>query len=86
MTRIALPAHTGRMLEALGVALVGVAVGVLLAWLVLSGVLAMAFRRARMIVRRIRDRRAAPRPDNVDRRQAERRHDGPPGATAPPGP
>ena len=55
------------MLTAMGMAVVGLAVGLGLAWLILSGVLAMAFRRVRMIVRRIRDRRQVPRPE-PDRR------------------
>lgn len=66
------------MLTALVMALIGLAVGLGLAWLVLSGVLAMAFKKVRVIVRRIRDRRQAPRPD-PDRRspEHERRADRP---------
>jgi hypothetical protein len=55
------------MLTALGIAIIGLVVGLGLAWLVLSGVLAMAFKKVRVIVRRIRDRRQAPRPE-PDRR------------------
>ena len=58
------------MLTAMGMALVGLAVGLGLAWLILSGVMSMAFRRVRMIVRRIRDRRQAPRPE-PDRRSPD---------------
>jgi hypothetical protein len=66
------------MLTALVMALIGLAVGLGLAWLILSGVLAMAFKKVRVIVRRIRDRRQAPRPD-PDRRtpEHERRADRP---------
>jgi hypothetical protein len=55
------------MLTAAAMALVGLAVGLGLAWLILSGVLAMAFKKVRVIVRRIRDRRQAPRTE-PDRR------------------
>ena len=58
------------MLTAAILALIGLAVALGLAWLILSGVLAMAFKRVRIIVRRIRDRRQAPRPD-PDRRDPE---------------
>jgi hypothetical protein len=58
------------MLTAAILALIGLAVALGLAWLILSGVLAMAFKRVRVIVRRIRDRRQAPRPD-PDRRDPE---------------
>ena len=58
------------MLTAMGMALVGLAVGLGLAWLILSGVLAMAFKKVRVIVRRIRDRRQAPRPE-PDRRASD---------------
>lgn len=66
------------MLTAAALALVGLVVGLGLAWLILSGVLAMAFKKVRVIVRRIRDRRQAPRPD-PDRRDPdhERRADQP---------
>jgi hypothetical protein len=58
------------MLTAVAVALIGLAVALALAWLVLSGVLAMAFKRVRLIVRRIRDRRQEPRPE-PDRRDPD---------------
>ncbi len=58
------------MFTAMLVGLVGLAVGLGLAWLILSGVLAMAFKKVRVIVRRIRDRRHAPRPER-DRRQTD---------------
>ena len=58
------------MLTAAILALIGLAVGLALAWLILSGVLSMAFKRVRLIVRRIRDRRSAPRP-GPDRRDPE---------------
>lgn len=66
------------MLTAAAMALIGLAVGLGLAWLILSGVLAMAFKKVRVIVRRIRDRRQSPRPD-PDRRgpDHERRADRP---------
>ena len=55
------------MLTAAAMALVGLVVGLGLAWLILSGLLAMAFKKVRVIVRRIRDRRQAARPE-PDRR------------------
>ena len=55
------------MLTAAAMALIGLVVGLGLAWLILSGLLAMAFKKVRVIVRRIRDRRQAPRPE-PDRR------------------
>ena len=58
------------MLTAMAIALVGLAVGLGLAWLILSGVLSMAFKKVRVIVRRIRDRRQAPRVD-PDRRSPD---------------
>ena len=58
------------MLTAAILALIGLAVGLALAWLILSGVLSMAFKRVRLIVRRIRDRRSAPRP-GPDRRDPD---------------
>ena len=66
------------MLTAAAMALVGLAIALGLAWLILSGVLAMAFTKVRVIVRRIRDRRQASRPD-PDRRSTdhERRADRP---------
>lgn len=60
------------MLGALLAALIGLIVGVGLAWLVLSGVLAMTFRRARTMIRRMIQRRREPRPGS-ERRGSERR-------------
>ena len=60
------------MLVALLAALIGLVVGVGLAWLILSGVLAMTFRRARTMIRRIIERRRAGR-EGKERRGAERR-------------
>ncbi len=45
------------MLVALLAALIGLVVGVGLAWLILGGVLAMTFRRARTMFRRMIERR-----------------------------
>jgi hypothetical protein len=66
------------MLTALVLGLIGLAVALGLAWLILSGVLAMAFKKVRVIVRRIRDRRNMVR-DTPDRRnpEHERRADRP---------
>ena len=58
------------MLTAAAMALIGLAVALGLAWLILSGVMAMAFEKVRVIVRRIRDRRQTPRPD-PDRRSTD---------------
>jgi hypothetical protein len=58
------------MFTAAALALIGLVVGLGLAWLILSGVLAMAFQKVRVIVRRIRDRRQTPRPD-PDRRSPD---------------
>jgi hypothetical protein len=55
------------MFTAAAMALIGLAVALGLAWLILSGLLAMAFKKVRVIVRRIRDRRQAPRTE-ADRR------------------
>jgi hypothetical protein len=55
------------MITAAAMALIGLAVALGLAWLILSGLLSMAFKKVRVIVRRIRDRRQAPRPE-PDRR------------------
>jgi len=55
------------MLTAAAIALIGLVVGLGLAWLILSGLLAMAFKKVRVIVRRIRDRRQASRSE-PDRR------------------
>jgi hypothetical protein len=52
---------------------VGLAVALGLAWLVLSGVLALAFHRARAFVRRLTQRRQGDRPDSPERRHVERR-------------
>ena len=60
------------MLTGAILALIGIVVGVLLAWALLSGVLALAFKRVREVVRRMRERRSVPRP-GPDRREAERR-------------
>jgi hypothetical protein len=61
------------MLVALGTVVLGLALGVGLAWLVLSGLLAYAFRRARTFLRRMTQRRQAPREDSPERRHEERR-------------
>lgn len=61
------------MLVALVTIVFGLAVALGLAWLVLSGVLAIAFRRARAFVRRMAERRRAERPDAAERRHVERR-------------
>jgi hypothetical protein len=58
------------MFTALVIGVVGLVVGLGLAWLILSGVLSMAFKKVRVIVRRIRDRRHAPRPE-ADRRSSD---------------
>ena len=60
------------MLVALLVALIGLVIGVGLAWLILSGVLAMTFQRARMMIRRMIERRRESRPGS-ERRGQERR-------------
>ncbi len=60
------------MLVALLVALAGLVLGVGLAWLILSGVLAMAFQRARTLIRRMIERRREARPGS-ERRGRERR-------------
>ena len=61
------------MLVALGTVVLGLALGVGLAWLILSGLLAVAFRRARTFLRRLTQRRQSPRPDSPERRHEERR-------------
>ena len=61
------------MLVALVTILLGLLLGVGLAWLVLSGVMALAFHRARTLLRRIAQRRHADRPGAPDRRHLERR-------------
>jgi hypothetical protein len=60
------------MLVTLLAALIGLVVGIGVAWLILSGVLAMTFRRARGMIRRMIERRGEARPGN-ERRAAERR-------------
>jgi hypothetical protein len=60
------------MLVALLAALLGLVLGVGLAWLILSGVLAMTFHRARTAIRRMVERRRAARPGS-ERRGRERR-------------
>ncbi len=60
------------MLVALLAALIGLVVGVGLAWLILSGLLAMTFRRARTMIRRMIERRREARPGS-ERRGRERR-------------
>jgi len=61
------------MLVALATIVLGLVLGVGLAWLALSGLLAVAFRRARTFLRRMTQRRQTPRPDSPDRRTEERR-------------
>jgi hypothetical protein len=61
------------MLVALATIVVGLVLGVGLAWLVLSGLLAIAFHRARTLLRRMTQRRQSPRSDSPDRRHEERR-------------
>ena len=61
------------MLVALATIVVGLVLGVGLAWLVLSGLLAIAFHRARTFLRRMTQRRQSPRTDSPDRRHEERR-------------
>ena len=58
------------MLVALLAALAGLVIAVALAWLVLSGVLAMTFRRARTAIRRLIERRREPRAGS-ERRESE---------------
>jgi hypothetical protein len=60
------------MVIALLAALISLALAVGLGWLILSGVLAMTFRRARTMIRRIIERRRAGR-EGKERRGAERR-------------
>ena len=61
------------MFVALGTIVLGLALGIGLAWLILSGLLAVAFRRARTFLRRLTQRRQAPRPESPERRHEERR-------------
>jgi len=58
------------VLVALLAALAGLVIAVALAWLVLSGVLAMTFRRARTAIRRLIERRREPRAGS-ERRESE---------------
>lgn len=60
------------MLMALLAALLGLALAVGLGWLILSGVFAMTFQRARMMIRRMIERRREGRPGS-ERRGQERR-------------
>ena len=60
------------MVIALLAALISLALAVGLGWLILSGVLAMTFRRARTMIRRIIERRRAGR-EGKERRGSERR-------------
>lgn len=61
------------MLVALLAALLGVVLAVALAWLMLSGVLAMTFRKARTFIRRMVERRRAARPGGERRDSTDRR-------------
>jgi membrane protein implicated in regulation of membrane protease activity len=61
------------MIVALAAIVIGLALAVGLAWLALSGLLAIAFRRARTFLRRLTQRRGSPRPDSPERRHEERR-------------
>jgi hypothetical protein len=61
------------MLVALATIVVGLILGVGLAWLLLSGLLSIAFRRARTLLRRMTQRRQSPRSDSPERRHEERR-------------
>jgi hypothetical protein len=63
------------MLVVLVTIAVGLAIALGLAWLVLSGVMALAFRRARTFLRRMTQRRHSERPDSPERRHVERRAD-----------
>lgn len=60
------------MLVALLVALASLVIAMALGWLLLSGVLAMTFRRARTAIRRMIERRRASRPGS-ERRESDRR-------------
>ena len=60
------------MLVPLLAAVIGLGLAVALGWLILSGVLAMTFRRARTIIRRMIERRRAAR-QGKERRGSERR-------------
>jgi hypothetical protein len=63
------------MLVVLGTIILGIVVALGLGWLVLSGVMAVAFKRARTFLRRMTQRRQADRPDSPERRHVERRAD-----------
>ena len=63
------------MLVVLGTIILGIVVALGLGWLILSGVMAVAFRRARTFLRRMTQRRHAERPDAPERRHVERRAD-----------
>jgi hypothetical protein len=60
------------MLTGLFVFVVGTVVAVALGWLLLNGILRMAFHRARTALRRLKERRRAARSE-ADRRASERR-------------
>jgi hypothetical protein len=61
------------VLVALLAALLGLVLAVALAWLVLSGVLAMTFRKARTLIRRMVERRRDARPGSERRDSTDRR-------------
>jgi hypothetical protein len=61
------------MLMALLAALLGLALAVGLGWLILSGVFAMTFQRARMMMRRMIERRREGRPGSERRGQDRRK-------------
>ena len=63
------------MLVVLVTIVVGLAIALGLAWAVLSGVMAIAFRRARTFLRRLTQRRQVERPGSPERRSVERRAD-----------
>jgi hypothetical protein len=63
------------MLVVLATVVLGIALALGLGWLVLSGVMAVAFHRARTFLRRMTQRRQADRPDAPERRHVERRAD-----------
>jgi hypothetical protein len=63
------------MLVVLATVVLGIALALGLGWLVLSGVMAVAFHRARTFLRRMTQRRQAGRPDSPERRHVERRAD-----------
>ena len=57
---------------ALAAAFIGIVVAFGLAWLILSGVLAVTFRKARTLIRRMVERRREARPGS-ERRDTQRR-------------